>query len=276
MGGRGSSSGIGLGLGLGGGGAAIPTPGNAQQQGPLGNQGPQVNGTPVGLDQFSQMTDAQLAQFVDDALAGVSNMPSQLADIPDITQAFVWHTQYNAMPTVLDDVAFAQFMKANGITTSQILSRSVNQASYTNQNGASVVLTPQQLAAMYQYSAYNYIGGKVGGQVYGAGTYFDMNGGGNTGYASGGTFNAVLNPGTARVIDHATLQTRMSSFDRSHPKFAQALRRAASALKSQPSKSGRTSRNSVDSVYAMVLGYNVIRDGTYYNVIGREATVVLE
>lgn len=276
MGGRGSSSGIGVRIGLGGGGAAIPTPGNPQQQGPLGNQGPQSDGTPVGLDQFATMTDAQLAQFVNDAVADISNMPSQLADIPDITQAFVWHAQYNAMPQVMDAAAFAAFMKANGITQSQVLSRSVNQASYTNQLGVNVTLAPAQLAAMYKYSAYNYIGGKVGGQVHGAGSYFDMNGGRATGYGSGGTFSAVLNPATARVIDHSTLRSQMSAFDRTHPRFAKALRSAASTVSSMSSKSGQTSTNSVDAIYAMVLGYNVIRAGSYHNVIGREATVVLE
>ena len=128
-----------------------------------------------------------------------------------------------------------------------------------------------------RYSRLNYIGGKHGGQAYGAGTYFAMTGGSNTGYG-GAPAQAVLNPKTAKIIGDTELYMAAKSFARSHPKFAQAM--------------GGTPRNPVNidqsnqSVWALAMGYNVITDhskdssgkylrgrGDYYNVIDRSALV---
>ena len=116
---------------------------------------------------------------------------------------------------------------------------------------------------MLKYSSLNYIGGKHGGQVYGAGTYFDKTGGRSTGYGNGttsATAIAVLNPQTAHPISLNTLRSRIPTFQRSHPKFAQALGRADSDNY---------------SIYAMAMGYNVITSDVngYHNIIDRKALV---
>lgn len=209
------------------------------------------------LAQIASMTDDQLAQAYRDSRN--VDMPNFLNDTPDQTQKFVYQVGLNGAPTVMDQQQFNQFMQQNNISRSEIMARSVNK------NGP---YTAQHIADMFKYSELTYIGGKQGGQVSGAGTYFDMNGGGNTGYGNGTTIQAVLNPATARVISYNALQTRAQAFARSHPKFAAAA------------GSFSYGRGGNASIYALAMGYNVIAGGpvssTYRNVIDRSAVVVLK
>lgn len=250
--------------------SAVPAPPMLQpqiqtQQPPISQQLPDDSNTPVQLDALDQLTgmpDAQLAQFFTDSQQ--TDLPNHLGDVNDITQKFVFAAGLNSKPEVLDAAEFKQFMADNNIPQSEILSRSINGGTLRTSTGSTRNLTAQQVADMAMYSRLNYIGGKHGGQAYGAGTYFDMNGGGNTGYASGMTLNAVLNPKTARVITDHALRAKAAAFDKSHPAFAKAT------------GGYRTSfRNNNMSVYALVLGYNVIKDasGSYHNIIDRSALV---
>ena len=209
------------------------------------------------LAQIASMTDDQLAQAVIDSRN--VDMPNFLNDVPDQTQKFVYQVGLNGAPTVMDQQQFNQFMQQNNIPRSEIMSRSVNG------NGP---YSAQNIADMFKYSEMNYIGGKKGGQVSGAGTYFDMNGGRNTGYGSGATIQAVLNPATARTVDYYALRSQAQSFASSHPQFARAV------------GSFRYGGNGNASIYALAMGYNVITGGpvtsTYRNVIDRSAVVVLK
>ena len=232
------------------------------------NQPPTPQNTPVAptgniISQIQGMNDAQLAQLYTDSQK--VSLPNHLNDASDVTQKFVFSIGMNDKPMVLDPASFQQFMSDNGIPQSQILSRSVNGGVLTSSAGNRTQLTSKDVIDMMLYSRLNYIGGKHGGQAYGAGTYLDMNGGGRTGYGNN-TVSAVLNPATARVISDTQLSRMARAFDRSHPQFA----RATGGYNS--SYSG--GRNNM-SVYAIVLGYNVISDGagSYHNVIDRSALV---
>lgn len=229
------------------------------QQPTVAQQPPNDNNTlvaPGGVTALTQMTDAQLAQLVRDSRT--VDMPNFLADVSDPTQKFVFTAGLNALPITMDDAAFAQWCKDNGITTKDLLSRSVNPISYTNAIGTQVSLTAQQVIDVMRDSRLNYIGGKHGGQVYGAGTYFDHVNGGKTGYGQLTTV-AALNPQTARPVSDSALPRLAANFARSHPQFAQAV--------------GRYS-NSTMSIYALAMGYNVITEsGGYTNVIDRSALV---
>ncbi|MGN0735180.1 MAG: hypothetical protein ACI4LP_05105 [Anaerovoracaceae bacterium] len=236
------------------------------QPNPIAQQVPDDNNTPVtpdALTSFTQMSDAQLAQvFLDSQKTG---LPNHLDDAADITQRFVFYNGLNDKPMVLDSAAFNQFMSDNNINQSQILSRSINGGTLKTSAGGSRNLTPKDVADMMMYSRLNYVGGKHGGQAYGAGTYFDMNGGGNTGYASGKTVNAVLNPKTAKVISKSALLKQAAAFDKSHPQFAKATGGISASF-----------YNNNMSVYALAMGYNVIKeDGQYgyHNIIDRKALV---
>lgn len=252
MGGRGSKSRI---------QRHMPQPQPPQQQQPP--QQTPINQTPVVNDAMSvlnSMSDDQLAQLMKQSKN--VDMPNHLNDVVDVTQKFVYKAGFNEMPQVLDDAAFDQYLKDNNIPRSDILSRSVNGANYTV-NGVSMRLTPQQVTDMMKYSQLNYVGGKHGGQVYGGGTYFDKNGGHNTGYGGGATAIAVLNPATAKIIDKVTLKSQIPAFIQSHPKFAAQV--------------GHGTSNDVLSIYALAMGYNVITDSrtnpSYHNVIDRKALV---
>lgn len=237
---------------------------NPQQQVPVSQQAPTAQNTPVtaaAITALSQMTDAQLAQLVRQSKS--IDMPNVLKDVADQTQAFVFAAGLNEMPTVLDDADFAQFMQDNNISNSQILSRSVNPITYTNANGSSITMKASDVIDMLKYSRLNYIGGKVGGQAYGAGTYFDQTGGSSTGYGKA-TAIAVLNPKTAKVITDSQLSTKARAFAQSHPQFA----KAAGAYDT-------SFHNNNMSIYALAMGYNVIKESTggYHNVIDRSALV---
>lgn len=210
------------------------------------------------LAQIASLTDDQLAQAVKDSRN--VDMPNFLNDMPDPTQKFVYQVGLNGAPTVMDQQQLDQFMKQNNIPQSNILSRSVNG------NGP---YTAKHIMDIFKYSELNYIGGKYGGMMSGAGTYFDMNGGRNTGYGSGATLTAVLNPQTARVIDYHALKRKATQFAKSHPKFVQ-------AVGGMPTNG----KNGNMSVWALAMGYNVISGGpvsaTYHNVIDRSAVIVLK
>lgn len=266
MGGRGSKSGLLRAPRL-----NMPQPQQPPQAQPLQPPQPQPDLTPSSdlqtatqatatLAQIASMTDDQLAQAVIDSRS--VDMPNFLNDIPDQTQKFVYQVGLNGAPQVMDQQQFDQFLQQNNIPRSQIMARSVNG------NGP---YTAQHIADMFKYSELTYIGGKQGGQASGAGTYFDMNGGGNTGYGYGRnstTIQAVYNPATARVIDYHKLQSQARSFAASHPKFAAAV------------GSFRAGGNGNASIYALAMGYNAISGGpvssTYQNVIDRSAVVVLK
>ena len=209
------------------------------------------------LAQVAAMTDDQLAQAVIDSRT--VDMPNFLSDIPDQTQKFVYQVGLNGAPQVMDQQQFTQFMQQNNIPNYQIMARSVD---------ANFPLTAQQIADTFKYSELNYVGGKKGGQMSGAGTYFDMNGGRGTGYGSGATIKAIYNPATARVIDYHVLQRQAATFARTHPKFARAV------------GSFTNGKNGNASIYALAMGYNAISGGpvssSYQNIIDRSAVIVLK
>lgn len=248
-----------------------PQNNNIQQQAPTAQNTPV---TPQALNNISQMDDATLAALINSA-KGIQ-MPNMLADAKDPTQEFVFAAGLNEKPTVLDSKEFDQFMKDNNISKSEILSRSTNKISYRNQDGTTINLTADQVNDLIKYSRLTYIGGKHGGQAYGAGTYFDMNGGGSTGYG-GTTMNAVLNPKTARPIRLDDLKRNVTSWAQSHPQTARAITNLTGVSPSQLSGWGG---NKAASVYALSMGYNVIteylpsRKMGYHNIIDRSALVI--
>lgn len=225
--------------------------------------------TSDAVKRISSMSDSALANVVQSA-RGVS-MPNQLADRPDVTQQFVYAAGVNEKPMVLNQSDFNKFLKDNHISNSEILARDVNPVSYKNASNTQVKLTAQDVADMMMYSRVNYIGGKVGGQAVGAGTYFARTGGRSSGYknSNGITVNAVLNPKTAKAIDLTTLNSKIPSWRRSHPKAAAEIDR----LKRSVGNNAMFSTDAATSIYALAMGYNVITRGSYVNVIDRSALV---
>lgn len=230
------------------------------QQQAVTNQPPDDSNTPVavdGLTALSQLDDDQLATLFQQSKT--VDMPNHLNDVPDMTQKFAFAAGLNEKPAVLDDAAFDQFLMDSGISHNDILSRSVD-AITVNVSGIPFRYSANDLTDMMKYSKLNYIGGKHGGIAYGAGTYFAKNGGANTGYGSGATALAVLNPQTARVIDLTSLYSQAKTWSTVHPKFAAQV--------------GNVS-NRTASVYALAMGYNVITDSAnnpdYHNIIDRKA-----
>lgn len=247
-------------------GVSTPQPQQQPQQPQqVAAQPPTPDNTPVtpnGVTKLSQMSDAELAQLVRDAKKVV--LPNQLADVSDITQKVVYQAGLNEKPMVLDRQEFDQFIRDNNIPQAEVLSRSIGGGNYTNQMQTSIRLTPSQISDMLKYSRFNYIGGKVGGMAYGAGTYFAATGsiGSGTGYG-GYTMNAVLNPNTAKIVSKSQLRTLAARFAQSHPQFAKAV----------GSFSYGSGGNA--SVYALAMGYNVIADNSTHNTGGDYVNVLI-
>ena len=262
MGGRGANSSSRGSAGGGGGGIAFATAGGSgaapQPQQSVANQAPSPANTPVtpnAATALSQMSDDQLTNLYKQSRN--VDMPNHLNDVADKTQRFVYTAGVNGKPQVLDQASFDQYLKDNNIRKSQIMARTTGGARYTV-NGTTINLSDNQVCDLIKYGDLNYVGGKHGGQLYGAGTYFDMNGGRPTGYNGRQTMIAVLSP-SARTIDKYQLQTQTKQWAKSHPKFASAV--------------GSFS-NSNASIYALAQGYNVITGGSYHNVIDRTAIVM--
>lgn len=263
FGGRGSTSRNST-VGISGGGGNGASANNTNS---IADQVPDANNTPVtpgGVTALSQMDDDSLANLIKQSKN--VDMPNHLADINDPTQKFVYQAGLNAKPMVLDKASFDQYLKDNNIPKSNILSRTVSDSPPISVNGVTYTLKAAQIQQMTRDSALNYIGGKHGGQVYGAGTYFDMNGGANTGYGSvrgkSVTIHGVLSP-NAKVIDKGSLQSAAITWSRKNPKSAAAI--------------GSINNKNL-SIYALAMGYNVITDSktrpSYHNIIDRSALVL--
>ena len=224
---------------------------------------------PTTQQQLAQMNDAQVTQIL--KAANRIDMPNHLTDRDDPTQKLIYTIGLNTPPQTMNAKDFSKFMRDNNISSSEIMSREVGGGQYRTTSGAMRHLTPQQVAQMWISDPYNYIGGKHGGQALGAGAYFDMNGGRSTGYSPGGVrITAILNPNTARVIDASTLRAKAIQWAQTHPQADKMIRRMANGSKS-------TFGRKELSLYATVLGYNVIKGGGsrgYHNVIDRSAVIV--
>lgn len=255
MGGRGSASGL------------IRPGSKSSQPSQVAQQAPDANNTPVqrsAVEKLTSLTDFELVDLV--RKSQTADMLNMLSDIDDDTQKFVYTAGVNEKPTVLDDAQFDQFMKDNNISQSSVLSRSVDDIQYKNKDGTMIKMTADRISRMIKDSRFNYIGGKKGGQRFGAGTYFAMNGGSNTGYG-GQTINAVLNPKTAKVITESQLQKAAKSFAQSHPSFSKTVGGYNSDFNG--------GKNNM-SIWALAMGYNVIKSdyGSYHNVIDRSTLVI--
>ena len=221
----------------------------------------------TSLDQLSKMNDSQVLSIL--KTAEHADLPNHLKDKYDPTQQLVYTIGLNAPPQVMDKKSFDAFRHANNIPSSQIMTREVNGGKFRTTAGTSRNLTSQQVAQMWTSDPYNYIGGKHGGQALGAGAYFDMNGGRSSGYARNGTSTfAILNPNTARVITTGRLTREANRWAQTHPK-------ANAQLQKMARRSQASFGNAQYSLYAAVLGYNVITSsGGYHNVIDRSAVIV--
>lgn len=222
---------------------------------------------------FNGMTDDQMAQAVKNSRN--VDMPNHIADVSDITQNFTYANGLNAKPTVLSNADFDNYIKQNNISSNEYLLREVDPIRF-NSNGVQFTYSADDVTDMFKTSDINYIGGKHGGQAYGAGTYFaqgDFNY--RTGYGSGAdgvghkTMVAVFDKSKARAISMGDIRSEWSKFSKTHAK-------TASAVDNLPSS--RT-----HAIKALLMGYNVITSqssgslkgyGEYYNIIDRSALVV--
>lgn len=258
----------------------VPQPQQAQQPPKQpDNQVPPQPTTPqisvndlTTLQQFANLDDRAMAR----AILNSNNvdLPFYLKDEPSATQNLVYSLGMNEAPMVLSNYDWNNYLAANGIQKSQIMFRSMSAGGYVPDGMRDTInLTPDQMAQILMYAPHSYVGGKYGGMAFGAGTYFDMDATGNTGYG-GKTIKAILSP-QASVITKSDLMNRESLFASKMPLTYREINNSASRFYSSQSFSG--SRGERISLLSLGMGYNVIASrigGGYHNVITRNAMIM--
>ena len=203
----------------------------------------------VTAGRLKQMSDDELQLAVVESRK--VDFPNYLNDVADATQNFVYYIGLNSKPLLLDRKRFNEFMRDNNIPKNQIMSRVIRDDERH---------TAREYVEMLKYSEYNYIGGKYGGQGMGAGTYFEMNGGGpphvlRVGFRPGTIINAVYNPATAKVIDATTLRMVARRLEMLRPCFCRTV--------GPYNDGGLSGKGNNMSLYELALGCNAIAQ--YYD-----------
>ena len=97
--------------------------------------------------------------------------------------------------------------------------------------------------------------------IAGGGTYMATDWDDSLGYGHGARsayqFKAILN-NNAKIITQSNLHNKMRSMRRTHPQLVQYISRQSER----------------DTILASMLGYNVIKNGSYYTILDRSATTV--
>lgn len=248
---------------------------------------------PATATAIASMTDEELAELVRKSRS--IRLPRFLNDGENITQRFVYTARLNSKPIVLHKEQFQKFLHDNNIPKKQIMVRRLQA------NGISA----KEIANIFKYNSYNYIGGKYGGTGIGCGTYFLMNGGAESIYGPwysfrskfngkynihipgsrvssylkdrgtnaksfdpGATIFAVYNPSTARIIGYDELCEKAIEFQNSHPLFAKEIGPMHGFFLSP--------QDDNISIYALAMGYNAIQNSYKpyeHQIIDRSAVV---
>lgn len=248
MGGRGSSSASSRISGGGGSGAILASLNDGTIADFDNNGTGSIDPTTLNLTQAAlvSMTDDEFVDYINNVKQ--ADMPLFLAGWD--TQRFIYSSNINGLPQVVDDKTF-QSMKG---TT---MYRTVNSAYDAKTD---VGMTAPQIAQQTMGGTLS----RIGGGIYGDGYYFDVSKSGSAsyGYTRGNKtktcqMQAKLND-NAKVVSYSQL-TRMFSGESSK------VQRAVNGM-----SSGLSGGNL--SVYALKKGYNVIDcGGGYFNVIDRSA-----
>jgi len=201
--------------------------------------------------ELEAMTDTEFAQYV--AQTQKIDMPNFMPNAD--TQRFIYAMGLNKTPEVVDT---ASFNKISGTT----FYRTVNQF-YDSKNDVGMT-APQIMNQMMKGSL-----SRIGAGTYGDGYYFADNKSGSSSYGrTSGNVKATaqvrmkLNS-NARAIDYSTL---MNMYRRS--KNAKTIGSISDMYDNRRGGDGSI------SVYALKKGYNVIRNGSYINVIDRSAMTI--
>lgn len=225
----------------------------------------------TALQQFANLDDRAMARAV--LNSNNVDLPIILNDLPSATQNLVYSMGMNEKPmAVLSNWDFNNYLTANAIPKAQVMFRSSDGATiYDPVNKFNFTLTPDQVLQNIQYGDLTYIGGKKGGMLYGAGTYFDMDATGRSIYGSR-TIKAVLSPKASSVlrsdVKGGTLERTFAS---KYPLTYAEMQRSASRFNAQGSS------KEMISLVALGTGHNVVREsnvGGYVNVILRDALIL--
>ncbi len=213
----------------------------------------------MDLAAFSKLSDDDMADIlteIDQYESDASLTGRQLR--PTDTQRFFNQIGWtNEKPTVLDDQAYEAARIAAG-----------EDSLYHTDAPYGSLSTKQMLDQFRKGTQY------LSGGVHGDGTYLANWASDSWGYGNGDPTarqqKMFLNR-NAKVISELALRQQFISWSTTHPKSYAALNRMSQGYKA---KGAGNSIDGSQSVFAAMLGYNVIKHGGYYAVLNRKAVTV--
>ena len=200
-------------------------------------------------DTFMKMSAEEKGKFIEESVnKSVYRLPEKLqVGGNSRTQQLVYDLELNDKPIVMSNDTFEKYISDNNLSVDDVLTRSFDN-----------------IEAMRDWISddENYISGRFGGSMMGAGQYFAKKKGENTGYGKH-TVKAVFNPETVKSIGMSDLMQQWRSLSQEEQKPF--LRK------------GKKFLDGADlSIYAISQGYNVIMQGKYVNVIDRSALIICD
>lgn len=231
---------------------------------------------PQQLDGTQRITDPQeLLKFFQQAdIAQADAMLQQWRNEPldadnrqrdtDVQRFFNYIGWTNDAPVVLNEQQYQQAVQAAG-----------NPTQFYHSDNPHGGTGARQFAAQYMGLSTDFNGNAyrqyMSGGIHGDGTYFAPSAADSAWYGSS-QYRGFLN-GNAKVISEKSLTAQMSAFEKQYPAFAHVMGQMTSGY-----SNGRGgNRDGLQSVFAAMLGYNVIdasQHSGYHVVLNRKATTV--
>lgn len=221
----------------------------------------QNDGT-MDLASFSKLDDADLAAILGeiDQYETDDDLKWRQLQTTDTQRFFNQIGWADEKPTILDDKAYEAARKAAGA-----------KSLYHTDAPYGSLSTQRMLKQFRQGTQF------LSGGYHGDGTYLAEMSWDSWGYGGGeptARQQKMFLNSYAKVIQERDLDQRFSAWQSSHPKAAQAMKFMGQgyAPKSKSRRSGTTA--GAKSVFAAMLGYNVIQSGDYYTLLNRKAVTV--
>ena len=222
----------------------------------------QAASTTVSIASLNAMGEQEFSDEIDRIVSTVKNDPNQQPDSDEVQKFFNAIGWTNDTPTLVADEEELEAAKQRGEV----------QGPYLYHTDAPTGLTDdaQRFADQYQGSGRQF----VSGGVMGDGTYWANDPNDSWNYSNGGRNRAYMQKGmlnkNAKSITNTQLTKEIKKFQKKYP---QKYRR----IMALNGASGYSSYDSVQSIFAALLGYNVVRSGYgYYVVLNRSATTVVK
>lgn len=219
---------------------------------PAAQATPPANTPDIDVTTLASMDDAKVTATIKKAFKAKIDADQQDADTQRFFNSIGWADR---QPRVLDEAHFEGARKAAG-----------KESLFHTDAPMGQVADAKVFADQFMGKGRHFLSGGY----HGDGTYFATDSSDSWNYGHGSPranqFKAFLSS-RAKVITQPALMTKMDTWARSHPQGYQALVNCSQGYFSR----GADTRGGSMSIFAAMLGYNVIKTSCYYTVLDRSA-----